>query len=109
MRRLGHIERPALILVPPEDLDPRLVLRDEHVLLQRGDAPVMGELLAAVVGFGAVREHLHQDYRVHDGVGVLWISLETSADDSAVGIGREPGRERPHPKMRWESPARQPP
>jgi len=64
-------ELPLARLEPPVVLDAALVLIDEHVFGERVEAPVVGELRPAIVGFGRLREDFHEHDRVEQRVPIL--------------------------------------
>src|SRR5436190_19278248 len=49
---------PGPVGIAPPPLDRPLTVRDEHVLAERRDLAVVRELLAAIVGLGALARHL---------------------------------------------------
>jgi hypothetical protein len=69
------------------DLDKRIVLAYEHVLVERGERPICEELFAAVGGVSAGRQHFDHENRILDRDGVqverFWSAC---AGDQHIGI-----------------------
>ncbi len=81
---LGDGERPRAVVVATKVLDAHLVLGDQHVVPQRGDALVVGEVASAVETRGRLRQHLDEQRRVRDRVGVLRGRGHVAAHDRQV-------------------------
>lgn len=102
LSRAGHVARPGTVGGSSPDLDLAAVVRHEGYLFERRDAPVVFELLSAIVVLGRRAQHLHDDARVHHGVpaAIVWIALEPAANDRDVGIGPQSGRQDAHAEVR---------
>ncbi len=80
------------VLAPPREvLHPDPVLRHQHVLPQRLQPPVVGELLAPVVALGGLGQNLHDQRRVEQRVHVPVLEARLPADRHHVGVRVEPG------------------
>lgn len=76
---------PGAVGTPPNVLDARDPLGDEHVVGQCRDGLIVLPLVTPVVGFRALREHFDDRRRVDHGVAVV-VALERSADHRDVRV-----------------------
>src|SRR5262245_30699548 len=89
-KELAHGVDPFLP-APAEPLDADRVLGDEHVLTQRWNPTVVGELPAPVARLGRGGEDLDDDVRVEQRVDLVVFELGFPAEGREVGIGVEAG------------------
>jgi len=82
-------------------LEHRRVLTHEHVVAQRGDAAVAGELAPAVPVLGGVGVHLDEHERVRQRVDIVRVVLDAAARDRRIGVRGEPGGPHAHPRVDW--------
>src|SRR5438105_5024174 len=77
------LDRPGAVRLPQEALEVWPVLRNEDVLLERVDLPVLRELFATVVGFGGGGEDFDDDPGIKDAVplGILQVELKRTANN----------------------------
>jgi hypothetical protein len=61
----------------------------EHVLLERGDALIVSELGAAVVGLGRLGKNVDDDHGLDQRVIVFGVKFGAAAHDGEVRIGEE--------------------
>ena len=95
--RLGNVvegcQQPRVVRLSHKPLDERPVLSDQHVFLNRGKLPILCELLAAVVFFGRVGKHFHDDTWVQQSIEDIILELWLVADDDDVRIRIQARRE----------------
>src|SRR5580704_121734 len=100
------VQRPDAVVAARVPLDGRRVLRDEHVLAERRDGPVVAELLPAVVALGRFGEHLDEHGRVQQRVPRAVLEQGSAAHHRDVGVRVELGRGHVDPQVRGRDVAR---
>src|SRR6187431_2865913 len=95
-----RIQSPSFVGTSP-DIDPLLVVVDQHDLRERLDLLVVRQLLSAIVVRRRRTQYLDNQTRIGHGLllAILAVELGLAADHRYIRIGAEPGGEHADPQI----------